>query len=252
MTISLEYHIKSVRGEIDKIEKGIIEMRAAIGGSENKAAPLNKCDFISNFNGVKSDAYKRTWNGYSEASPRAQIDNATKHLNELWQKSQEAHEANKPIIESNTKIRAALEAFMLAVGIGKEFSTYEFKNSRSRSRETLPHTAGWVADMHRALPVDDGFRLVEQRFKDYEGKIKEWEREVANEENRVAEAARLAGRSAKQEQMRAVLAVKYQMEFTATLEEIWAYLITQDSEVAKEDVTALLAIWDAPYSEDDD
>ena len=106
--------------------------------------------------------------------------------------------------------------------------------------------------MHRALPVDDGFRLVERRFKDYEAKIQQWEREVVAEENRIAEASRLAERLAKQEQMRAVLAVKYEMAFTSTLENIWAFLITQDGEAAQKDLAELLTIWEAPYSEGDD
>jgi hypothetical protein len=248
----LEYYIKSVRDKIDAIEEEITKMRVSVGGSDRKAAPLGKCDFISDFNGVKSSAYKRTWSGYGEASPREQVTNATKHLNALWQKSQDAHEANKPIIESNTAIRAALEAFMLTIGIDKEFHSYEYKTARSRNRETITKTAGWVLDMHRALPVDDGFRLVEQRFKDYEARIQQWEREVVAEERRIAEASRLAERLAKQEQMRAVLAVKYEMAFTSTLENIWAFLITQDGEAAQKDLAELSTIWEAPYSEDDD
>jgi len=68
----------------------------------------------------------------------------------------EAHEKNLPAIENNKALRKKVELMMHAIGIPDSWSERDWK-SRARTPKYIKHTAGYLGDLNRNCPVDDGY-----------------------------------------------------------------------------------------------
>lgn len=92
----------------------------------------------------------------------------------------ERHERNIPIMADNKVMRERIEALMTEAGIGISYSVYEVP-PRGRMRKWVTKTAGYIADVARALPIDDGFVYQTQAYERmkalYESFAKDAERE---------------------------------------------------------------------------
>lgn len=81
---------------------------------------------------------------------------ALRKLDEAWSKDQETHAANLAAIENNKALRIRVGSLMDAIGMPVKY-TRPKPGSRSwpPKRETVE--AGYLTDIKREIPIDDGF-----------------------------------------------------------------------------------------------
>lgn len=66
---------------------------------------------------------------------------------------QTAIDTNKAAIENNKKIVDKVTLMMKHIGIPSSYTTSEFKTSRSRTKTSTTHTAGYINDLWRCIPT---------------------------------------------------------------------------------------------------
>lgn len=89
--------------------------------------------------------------------------NRLRRNEELMETAKQIHAANLPAIEKNVKARLELGQIMDGLGIPRTYTAIDEKSRKSiKPRITLP--SGWVEDLDRFLPVDDGFQAYMSRY----------------------------------------------------------------------------------------
>lgn len=66
---------------------------------------------------------------------------------------QTAIDTNRRAIENNKKIVDKVTLMMKHIGIPSSYTTSEFKTSRSRTKTSTTHTAGYINDLWRCIPT---------------------------------------------------------------------------------------------------
>jgi hypothetical protein len=121
---------------------------------------LNKITMPSVANTYAANAFKYG-SSYYERDPKT-IEEVDTKLAQLLEKAElerlkvvAEHEANLPAIENNQKVREKITQIMKDIGIPNNYSTSEFKTQRSRTKTTTTHSAGYLGDLQRNVPVSD-------------------------------------------------------------------------------------------------
>jgi hypothetical protein len=121
---------------------------------------LNKITMPSVANTYAANAFKYG-SSYYERDPKT-IEEVESKLSALLAKAEqerakvlEEHQANIPAIENNLKVREKITQIMKDIGIPNNYSTSEFKTQRSRTKTTTTHSAGYLGDLQRNVPVSD-------------------------------------------------------------------------------------------------
>lgn len=121
---------------------------------------LNKITMPPMANTYAGNAFKYG-SSYYERDPKT-VDEVDTRLTQLLAKAEqerakvlEEHEANLPAIENNQKVREKITQIMKDIGIPNNYSTSEFKTQRSRTKTTTTHSAGYLGDLQRNVPVSD-------------------------------------------------------------------------------------------------
>lgn len=121
---------------------------------------LNKITMPSVANTYAANAFKYG-SSYYERDPKT-IEEVDSKLISLLAKAEqervkvlEEHQANIPTIENNLKVREKITQIMKDIGIPNNYSTSEFKTQRSRTKTTTTHSAGYLGDLQRNVPVSD-------------------------------------------------------------------------------------------------
>lgn len=113
-------------------------------------------------------------------------------------------EENREIAEHNQLQRARVYQLMLTLGVREQYSTWEYRTSRSRNKTEKKQISGFVSDLDRITPKDnyeDLCKQIEQKYRQIEkfgeAKLKEAEskrrekEKVEQEQRRVKELALL-------------------------------------------------------------
>ena len=121
---------------------------------------LSKITMPSVANTYAANAFKYG-SSYYERDPKT-IEEVDTKLIQLLEKAEverlkvvAEHEANLPAIENNQKVREKITQIMKDIGIPNNYSTSEFKTQRSRTKTTTTHSAGYLGDLQRNVPVSD-------------------------------------------------------------------------------------------------
>lgn len=121
---------------------------------------LNKITMPSVANTYAANAFKYG-SSYYERDPKT-IEEVDTKLTQLLEKAElerlkviAEHEVNIPAIENNQKVREKITQIMKDIGIPNNYSTSEFKTQRSRTKTTTTHSAGYIGDLQRNIPVSD-------------------------------------------------------------------------------------------------
>jgi len=173
--------------ELNRIFDSLIDLKTRV------ATQFAKAEKIAGFTGdtkftplaqadIKLPDYKlikeSSTGYYSKKVPMDQVDAqvqaavlaANKHLEEI-------NEINKPIHESNLKIKEQITELMIRLGIPDSYSTYEYPTSRSRTKHTVKHTAGYILDLQRVMPVSN-VSAEKSRLTVYVNEFNRWRSEV--------------------------------------------------------------------------
>lgn len=121
---------------------------------------LNKITMPPVANTYAGNAFKYG-SSYYERDPKT-VDEVDTRLTQLLTKAEqqrakvlEEHQANIPAIENNLKVREKITQIMKDIGIPSNYSTSELKTQRSRTKTTTTHSAGYLGDLQRNVPVSD-------------------------------------------------------------------------------------------------
>jgi len=121
---------------------------------------LNKITTPSVATTYAANAFKYG-SSYYERDPKT-IEEVDTKLTSLLAKAEqerakvlEEHQANIPAIENNFKVREKITQIMKDIGIPNNYSISEFKTQRSRTKTTTTHSAGYLGDLQRNVPVSD-------------------------------------------------------------------------------------------------
>ena len=82
-------------------------------------------------------------------------------------------EKNKPITEHNKKICQMVTEMMTRLGIPASYSTYEYPTSRSKTKKSVGHTAGYIGDLNRAV-VASNASTVAYQIRSYVSEYERW------------------------------------------------------------------------------
>ena len=152
---------------VKNIDEAFSFVKGLVSDLENKAESnipsvmkLNKITMPSVANTYAANAFKYG-SSYYERDPKT-IEEVESKLSSLLAKAEqerakvlEEHQANIPAIENNLKVREKITQIMKSIGIPNNYSTSEFKTQRSRTKTTTTHSAGYLGDLQRNVPVSD-------------------------------------------------------------------------------------------------
>lgn len=168
-----------LRGEIDKLGKKADENIPAV-------MVIGSFPDIRNFEistGLRNNttlAWSDKWfnfinyDGFScHPSSQELIDERYSEISSLIDEFEEAQksaeEANLPAIENNNAIWEKISLIMEHLGIPSSYSVYELPSPRSRKKDWVRKTAGWVSDLNRCVPT--GVQGVKQDVSQLRGKL---------------------------------------------------------------------------------
>ena len=145
--------------ELNRIFDSLLSLQARVAerfAKAEKIAGLTDVSAFVSLQDVKADLpnyrYERTRNNYSK-TPLDQIENLVRPAVEaIRKKIAEIEEANKPLEEQNMKLVAQVKELMARIGIPATYTTYEYPTTRSKTKKSISHTAGFVTDLERVRP----------------------------------------------------------------------------------------------------
>jgi hypothetical protein len=152
---------------VKNIDEAFTFVKGLVSDLEKKAESnipsvmkLNKITMPSVANTYAVNAFKYGSSCY-ERDPKT-IEEVDTKLTSLLAKAEqerakvlEEHQSNIPAIENNLKVREKITQIMKDIGIPNNYSTSEFKTQRSRTKTTTTHSAGYLGDLQRNVPVSD-------------------------------------------------------------------------------------------------
>ncbi len=175
-----EYLLEECKENVDKAIAKVGQMRAAIisikplsvitlGGWNNKRITGYKTSLSDYFNGNSYSHFSETNVDYIERCYKNAMEWHSKALEEV----EKWHLENIPVIEHNKLAQHSVMNFMELVGIRNTYSVTDFKTPRSRTKETITKTAGFVSDLARDCQVYDGYEGVKTELKSFALKMGE-------------------------------------------------------------------------------
>lgn len=153
-------HVKNIDEAFDFVKGVVVALEKKAESNIPSVMKLNKITMPSVANTYAANAFKYG-SSYYERDPKT-IEEVDTKLTSLLAKAEqerikvlEEHQANIPAIENNLKVREKITQIMKDIGIPNNYSTSEFKTQRSRTKTTTTHSAGYLGDLQRNVPVSD-------------------------------------------------------------------------------------------------
>lgn len=153
-------YVKNVDEAFDFVKGLMTALEKKAESNIASVMKLNKITMPSVANTYAANAFKYG-SSYYERDPKT-IEEVESKLSSLLEKAEverlkvvAEHEANLPAIENNQKVRDKITQIMKDIGIPNNYSTSEFKTQRSRTKTTTTHSAGYLGDLQRNVPVSD-------------------------------------------------------------------------------------------------
>lgn len=146
-----------------------------------KIMPVEACGLVGKCMS-SPQSYENEASRFSKAGPERVAALALQRLEEARALDIEAHERNLPAIENNKLVRAAVEEMMTAIGMPKRWSRKDFGRGR-RLPKTISEDAGYIGDLIRHVPTDDGFILATATYNSLKARYDEY----AADAGRIAE-----------------------------------------------------------------
>lgn len=199
--------------------------------SENtKIIPLKPCGFVGKCMSSPS-SYASGLSSYRTPSAKAVAAHALQQLEAARAQDVGAHQANLPAIENNKAVAARIEALMVEIGMPKSWSERDSK-SRARYPKTVTHEAGWIGDVRRNCPTDDGFTATTYTYNrlltDYKAYAERANKEAeqADQQAQRARDAALAKRKADIELVAVLL--RYELPIESDWSDVLEHLRAKD------------------------
>lgn len=153
-------YVKNVDEAFDFVKGLMTALEKKAESNIPSVMKMNKITMPSVANTYAANAFKYG-SSYYERDPKT-IEEVDTKLTQLLEKAEverlkvvAEHDTNLPAIENNQKVREKITQIMKDIGIPNNYSTSEFKTQRSRTKTTTTHSAGYLGDLQRNVPVSD-------------------------------------------------------------------------------------------------
>jgi ribosomal protein L20 len=119
-----------------------------------KFLPLAKVEIVlPNFKDMRGSEWS-SWSHKSrsfqeiKALVKSAIDIARKNIEEIDIR-------NKDAVIHNNKVVESVKQLMVSIGVQPTYNSYELPTSRSRTRKSVCHQAGYIGDLSRTCPISN-------------------------------------------------------------------------------------------------
>lgn len=177
--------------------------------------------------------------GYSKPSMKRIAAVAMEALEAARRRDVETHERNIPFMERNKAMRERVVALMTEAGIPRTWSEKKYASSRSRYPKTFTNDAGYIGDMQRNLPIDDGFAAATATYESLLAKYRAYEQEAAGEEERIQKAREETERREREARLANVELAEIILRYGLHRESTWSDVL---DELRKKDQRLDLAV----------
>lgn len=155
---------------VKTVEDTLTSLRNHIAKLEEKAndnlPPNMKVETIPTWNSphmdyifkVKYDSYYKTDHlANTEEQINKCLEKHEKTVIEYIEKINLMHANNGAALENNKKLKEKLSFMMSAAGIPAGYTTYEYPTTRSKTKKSIGHTAGYIGDLQRNISSTDSY-----------------------------------------------------------------------------------------------
>lgn len=155
-------------------------------------------------------------------------DEEIERINKEWERLTALHEKNMIAIENNKLIHEKIKLIFSSLGVRDTYTTYEFKSQRSLQKKEVKHTAGYLQDLARCIPITDGFEFLKSTVDNAKRSVAERAQKFWYEQDKVErEAAAKEQETAKIKWM-AKMQVKYDLPEEASVYRIKEAILSKD------------------------
>lgn len=167
----------------DQLTKSLVEIKAEISKLETVAASVTggkpeKVEFCK-IQGIcatrRVDSAGHNGGLYHRPSFEENVKAARRALSDERTRLLDVHTKNMPAIEHNKKCIAQLTQIMEAAGVASTYQVYELPTSRSRNKQWIKKSAGFVEDLRRTFTVYDAYDMCVRALDEYEKSINTYE-----------------------------------------------------------------------------
>lgn len=180
--------------------------------------PVTMCEAILKVRWHSPESYQSNPPYGRCASLALAVDAFQRVVDEAVRKDHETHEANVDAIAHNAKMRAAITEIMKLAGIPDEFHEVD-RNSRARWPKKKRHDAGYLGDLKRNFPIDDGFDRAMRRHAEMLKAIEEAKPKVEREKQAVEQARLNAIAARKADLALAAIILRHKLDEESTWDE---------------------------------
>lgn len=129
---------------------------------------------------------------------------------EQWKSdNKQAFETNKKIIAFNQEQVEKVKLIMKTIGVTDQYSTWEYKTSRSRNKTETKHRAGYFGDLSRTVTTHDTFDATVNKILERRASIEKYGKAKIEEHRKLAAEEAQKEREKEQLHELALLRAKY-------------------------------------------
>ena len=169
---------------------------------------------------------------YSDNSPIVIAIRARIYLKSLYIPAVKTHKENILAIENNKALEKKIRLMMSNIGVPFQYSTSDYKTSRSQKKTKTTHNAGFVEDIQQLIKTSDGFGKIKSGFVKRWHDVNAYLKEERNKEKVIQQEKEKKIASENAEKQRAVLTIKYELPYESKWSDILEIILSKDKYLA--------------------
>ena len=132
-----------------------------------------------------------------------------KTLNQWKEDNKQAFETNKEIVKFNQEQVEKVKLIMKTIGVSDQYSTWEYKTSRSKNMTETKHRAGYFGDLARTVTTHDTFESTVKKISERRNSIEKYGKAKIEEHRKLEAEKKQKEKEAEQVHELALLRAKY-------------------------------------------
>ncbi len=168
----------------------------------------------------------------SSNSPKAIAKRAQTYLKSLYIPTVKTHKKNIPAIKNNKALEAKIRLIMSNIGIATQYTTYEYKTTRSTKKTKFTHSASFEDDIKRLIKTSDGFKNIKTKFVEKWKDINAYLKQKQDKEKAIQQKKEREIATENAEKQRAALTIKYELPYESNWPEILETILAKDKYLA--------------------
>jgi hypothetical protein len=173
-----EHDLVEAKEYIDRAIESVLKIRSDIGSiSKVETCPHFPFISIENVYSQNSSYYSNRFDPMNLSHVEKGYENALKKIESVLKSVEEMHTANEEALQNNKETKQKIVDFMTTIGIPANYTSYEYPTNRSKTKKSIPKTAGYISDINRVIALNDSYETRLSEYKSMKEKItKEYEK----------------------------------------------------------------------------